>query len=243
VPVASAHELPVVDSPENDPIARADGSIGIRQQLLDLRGASISPLAKQGVIEKLGKGINKQVYRVKNAPWVVAVITAGQAEAKWRAVRSEIQQLLALAKAEVTVPSLGPVERADDALIDVLTEENEPAKAFIEQLIIGKHDLCRQEDQAYASKFADEIDRVIGGRKNFNPVRWSNAKRDLDRLARYFKKGTDIPDFQIVVEEGTGHIYTIDPGDPEVTGSVLDKHMGWLETWQKVIRALEPRKK
>lgn len=243
VAVSSTHVLPVIQSPSEDTQAREGGSIDIRQQLLDLQGGSVASLVLDGKLSELGKGVNKQVYRVKDAPWVVAVTTQGAQGSKWRAVASEITQLLALAASGVTVPSLGPVASADNALIDVIAADGQPAKAFIEQLIVGKHNLCRQESHEYADKFAGEIERVIGGRHSFDLARWRNAKDDLDRLQAYFAKGTDIPDFQIVVEESTGHIYTIDPGDPNATGSVLSKHVQWLNTWQKVITALEPRKR
>ena len=238
--VESSHVLPVIVSVEGDSLGRTGGSIDVRQSLIDLKGHSVSALVP-GLLTKLGKGVNKQVYSVKNAPWVVAVITAGEGGAKWRAVTAEIDQLMALLKAGVTVPSLGPVSSAKDALIDVQTEDGQPAKAFIEERIVGKHDLCRQESHDYAKKFADEIERVIGGRKAFDLERWQHAKADLEMLKAYFDKGKDIPDFQIVVEEATGHVYTIDPGDPALTGAVLSKHKGWVDEWLKVIAVLKPR--
>lgn len=240
VVVPSSHVLPVISSVADDQYARSDGAIEIRQKLLDLRKNPITNLIPD-FLEPLGKGINKTVYRVKEKPWVVAVISAGLAESKWRAVRCEIEQLLVLRKHGVTVPSLGPITGVEDALIDVMDGKSEPAKAFIEQLIPGNHALCRQENPDYAQKFANEIESVIGKGKNLDPIKFKNAKADLDALAAYFARGEDIPDFQIVVDTNTGHVYTIDPGDPHVTGSVINKHLAWIREWRKVITALEPR--
>ncbi|MDY0965547.1 hypothetical protein [Massilia sp. CFBP9026] len=240
VVVPSSHVLPVISSVSDDQYARSDGAIEIRQKLLDLRNKSIANLIPD-YLELLGKGINKTVYRVKEKPWVVAVISAGFAESKWRAVRCEIEQLLELRKHGVTVPSLGPITSVDDALINVVDEKSFPAKAFIEQLIPGNHALCRQENPDYAQKFASEIERVIGKGRNLDPTKFKNAKADLDALAAYFARGEDIPDFQIVVDTNTGHVYTIDPGDPHLTGSVINKHLGWIREWRKVIAVLEPR--
>lgn len=238
--VSSSHVLPVISSVSEDRYSRADGAIEIRQRLLDLKGQSIKGLMPD-YLERLGKGINKTVYRVKGKPWVVAVVTAGLAGSKWRAVDSEIEQLLELRKRGVTVPSLGPIECAEDALVEVEDEKSAPARAFIEQLIPGNHALCRQENPDYAQKFASEIERVIGKGKNIDLTKLRNAKADLDAIAKYFERGEDIPDFQIVVDTDTGHIYTIDPGDPSLTGSVIKKHIAWVNEWRKVITALEPR--
>jgi hypothetical protein len=64
----SSHVLPVIVSEEGDSLGRTGGSIDVRQSLIDLKGHSVSALVSSGLLTKLGKGVNKQVYSVKNAP-------------------------------------------------------------------------------------------------------------------------------------------------------------------------------
>jgi len=235
--VVANHVLPVIAAPR-DARERAEGSLDIRQDLLDLDGGPIERLVNDGTLAPLGSGNNKQIFRVVGKPWVVAVATAGSHGSKWRAVTSEIEQLLTLNGAGVKVPSLGPVTSAEQALVDVQMQ-GEPAKAFIEQFIDANHALGRQESHNYPNLVADEIERVIGGRKNFSADRWANANADLTALERYFEVHKDIPDFQVVIELGSGHIYTIVPGDPTIVGN-LSSHKTWLQHWRKRLNVLRP---
>ena len=129
--VAATHELITIAAPKevttNTVPERGGGVIEITQRLNDLRGGSIRPLVQDGFMSKLGKGVNKAVYRVVGKPWIVATITAGQGNAKWRAVK------------------------------------------------------------------ADEIERVIGGRKALDAARWKNANDDLLALDKYFAKARIFP--------------------------------------------------
>ena len=205
--------------------------------------------------EELGKGMNKRAYVLDaNNPankdllaqgagdWVILASRAGFEGMNWRAQGAEVGQLIALRNAGVLVPAIGfPSDGAggvSNTVSDYMaeaTERGEPCRFFLEQRIDGI-ETDKKNFRAFSGTVCDNIE----GRdlpKSQRPKRSAQnaikdiAGTDLSKIVSHLEK-QEIPDFQTIFEPSSGHIYVIDPGDPELS-NVREKHLGIAQHWQK----------
>lgn len=219
------------------PPAEAQAPLSWAQAKAVVEGEDLEALAGPGAdqpLRHLGGGMNKQAYLVKGSSWVALACTAGHEEAKWRALEAEIDQLLAMRAEGVAVPRLGEVERGQQVFACALGEQ--VAHGILEGFVGGLE--ADKGDRDFAGKVADLL-RAGGD----NAEMWTNAIGDLERLRDYLEEGNDVPDLQVIFEEHTGHILTIDPGDPVTSGNYLEKHQGWVSHWLKMLERFKPRRR
>lgn len=177
-----------------------------------------------------GGGVNKKAYGVNNSSWIVLSAPTS----KERLIKAEIDQILTLKKNGVFTPDLG-VSTTEEAVFNV-QDGTDTKIAFLEEKIDGfeipRKGTAFSEDEV--KKFSIEILKYISQQPTIEAaeaIRF-NALKSIDLLTPYIKK-TDIPDFQVRFDKATGKILTLDPGDPLNSENAQDKHLRWLNFWQK----------
>lgn len=215
-----------------------------------LAGTELSSRCKQ-----LGKGMNKRAYILDPAKaenkslmekgagdWVILASREGFEGMNWRAQSAEVGQLISLRNAGVLVPEIGfPSDGADgvsndaaDYLADA-TEHGEPCRFFLEQRIDGI-ETDKKNFRAFSGTVCDQIEGRDLPKSERPKRREQNAMKDvagadLAKIVSHLEI-QEIPDFQAIFEPSSGHVYVIDPGDPELS-NVREKHLRIAKHWQK----------
>jgi hypothetical protein len=222
---------------------------------------SLAGTDPQQPLKLLGQGANKRAYLVKNQNWVVLAAPPGVEYKTWRGVANEVSQLLVLKAAEIVTPDFGepgvkaePVKGPDllnlndpttigpaaPYIFKVLAFGGQECRAFIESVVKGIEmptAIARKTRPEGASRPEDFGPLVADWlKKNDSSVElYETAIADLKKIQALFASGTNIPDFQVVFEYASGHVVTIDPGDPLESGDTLEKHKRWVAGWLKIL--------
>lgn len=192
--------------------------------------ASTKNLTDKAYFTPFGGGVNKKAYGINNSPWIVL----SAPKSKERLIKAEIDQILSLKKNGVYTPDLG-VSTTDEAIFEV-QENTEKKIAFIEEKIDGfeipRAGTAFSEDEV--KKFSIQILKFIATQPTIEDaeIKRENAIKSIELLIPQIKKA-DVPDFQVRFDNATGKILTLDPGDPLNSENAQDKHLRWLNFWQK----------
>jgi hypothetical protein len=212
-------------------------------------------------LQVLGQGANKRAYLVKGQNWVILAAPPGVENKIWRGMATEISQLLALKAAEIVTPDFGepgvqaepvsglkppdlkdPTSQGPAApyFFKVKAFGGQECRAFIESMVKGIEmptaiaKKTRSEGANRPEDFAPLVAEWLKSKDNAVEM-FEIAIADLKKIHTLFESGKNIPDFQVVFDYTSGHVVTIDPGDPWESGDTLEKHKRWVAGWLKIL--------
>jgi hypothetical protein len=197
---------------------------------------------KRAYILDPAKAENTDLLDKGAGDWVILASREGFEGMNWRAQSAEVAQLISLRNAGVLVPEIGfPSDGAQgvsNEAADYMAEANEhgePCRFFLEQRIDGI-ETDKKNFRGFSAAVCDQIEGRDLPKSERPKRRAQNAMKDiaaadLSTIVSHLEK-QEIPDFQAIFEPSSGHIYVIDPGDPDLS-NVREKHLGIAKHWQK----------